>query len=268
MRSKTLILSNIATIALTVAVTVAVLIPLLGLPAHLTPSRAQENEPISTISVTGEALVRVVPDEVILTLGVQSASPNLLVAKQQNDDRTRAVLALAERYDIKPEHVQTDFVWIEPQYRNWARREIENYFIQKTIVFTLKDINKFEALLTDALTVGVDNVYGIDFRTTELRKHRDQARDLAIRAAREKAQAMAAALDQKIGKATSIHEDSSSWNSFYYWRRYWYGGSGGPQSQNVVQNVGGSESLSTDGTFAPGQISVTARVTVVFELLD
>jgi len=39
-------------------------------------------------------------------------------------------------------------------------------------------------------------------------------------------------------------------------------------SQNVVQNLGSSEAPSADGPTAPGQISVTATVSVTFELAD
>jgi hypothetical protein len=41
---------------------------------------------------------------------------------------------------------------------------------------------------------------------------------------------------------------------------------GGAMTQNVVQNVGGGNAFSEEGTFAPGQISISARVTVTFDL--
>jgi hypothetical protein len=36
-------------------------------------------------------------------------------------------------------------------------------------------------------------------------------------------------------------------------------------SQNVIQEAGGSSSTTDDGTIAPGQITVNARVSVSFE---
>ena len=55
----------------------------------------------------------------------------------------------------------------------------------------------------------------------------------------------------------------SSWSSLFGW---WGGyGGGGQQAQNVVQNAQTGPS-DVEGTSAPGQISVNARVEVSFEL--
>jgi hypothetical protein len=56
-------------------------------------------------------------------------------------------------------------------------------------------------LLGVRTTPRTTNVQGIQFRTSELREFRDQARALATGAAREKAEAMAAELGMEIGRA-------------------------------------------------------------------
>ncbi len=217
------------------------------------------------INVTGEAEVRVVPDEVILTLGVETWDKNLATARGQNDAIVAAVLALAEEYRIAPEHVQTDYVGIEPRYRNgyYEERDFIGYFVHKTIVLTLRDLSKFEDLLADALDAGVNYVHGIEFRTTELRKHRDEARALAIQAAQEKAGALAQELGQGVGDPLTIQEVQTGWYSGYnaWWGSRW----GGGMSQNVIQEMG-TDAAAVLGSLAPGQINVNARVSVSFEL--
>jgi len=228
-----------------------------------------EGEPVSQeprlITVTGDAEVRVVPDEVILTLGVETWDKNLGVAKRQNDKIVAKVLALATEYGIDAQHIQTDYVSIEPRYRNGYYEESDfiGYFVRKTIVITLRDLSKFENLLTSALGTGVNHVLGIEFRTTELRKHRDEARALAIKAAQEKAIALAGELGQEVGDPRMIREEHSGWWSGYnaWWGSRW----GGAMAQNVVQELGGS-TLTDESSIAPGQISVQARMSVTFEL--
>ncbi len=44
---------------------------------------------------------------------------------------------------------------------------------------TLKDITQFDDLLTELVAANVNYIHGIQFRTTELRQYRDQARALA-----------------------------------------------------------------------------------------
>ena len=219
------------------------------------------------ISVTGEAEIRVVPDEVILTLGVETWNKNMEIAKGQNDAIVNRVLALVDDYGIAPEHVQTDYVSIEPRYRSgyYEERDFIGFFVHKTLEITLRDLDSFEGLLADSLEAGVNYVHGIRFRTTELRAHRDEARALAIRAAKEKAEALAGELDQRVGDPKMIQEVQSGWWSGY---NSWWGSSwGNGMSQNVIQELG-TGALAGEGTLAPGQISITARVSVVFQLTD
>jgi uncharacterized protein YggE len=225
--------------------------------------KPQQNEE-RLITVSGDAEVRVPPDEVILTFGIETWSKNLSTAKKQNDKRTSKVLALAKQFKIEPKHVQTDHISIDPTYESYYdHSEIRGYTIRKTVVFVLRDTDKFEDLLSDALEAGANYVHGVEFRTTEIRKHRDKARALAIKAAQEKATDLAKELGQAIGEPQTINEDYSNW---WYWYNSWWGSrwSGG-MAQNVIQNVGGEYS-EADGTIALGQIKVNARVRVSFAL--
>jgi hypothetical protein len=215
------------------------------------------------ITVTGDAEVKVVPDEVILTLGVETWDKDLNTAKNTNDQRVQNIIRTIEKFNIERKYVQTDYISIEPRYEDqWAHSNFIGYFVRKTIVITLKDISKFESLLSGALAADANYVLGIEFRTTELRTYRDQARKLAIKAARDKALSLAKELGQSVGRPHAITEDQSWWWSSYNnsWGARW----GGAMTQNVMQNAGGPSG--TETAIAPGQISVSARVTASFEL--
>jgi len=216
------------------------------------------------ITVSGDAEVRVIPDEVILTLGVETWDTDMDTAKEQNDEIVQRALAVANDYGIDSKHIQTDYISIEPRYDDYYdRKEFIGYFVRKTIAITLRDISKFEDLLSDLLKAGVNYVHGIEFRTTELRKYRDEARALAIKAAQEKADALAGELGQKVGEPLTIHEDRTGWWGWY--NAWWSSSRGGGMSQNVIQNIG-EGSFDAEGAIALGQIAVNARVTVEFEL--
>ena len=223
--------------------------------------RAQEER---RITVTGDADVRVVPDEVILTLGVETDDLDLTAAKAENDARMSRVVAAAEEVGLPENLIRTDFLRVEPRYRfDGPDRIFLGYWVQKSVSLTLRDVGAFEDLLSASLEAGANYVHGIEFRTTELREHRDRARALALDAAREKAEMMARQLRSSVGETVLVREDRSGWWSSY--GGWWGGGRGGYMSQNVVQSapVGGS---GMEGVTAPGQISVNAQVTVTFEL--
>ncbi len=247
---------------LVLAVSFAAAFALMNAPALEAENRNTLMQVTHPITTTGDAEIKVAPDEVIFILGVETWDKDIKIAKRQNDDRIRKILAVTNDFAIDPKYVQTDQITVDPRYRNgtYSDADFIGYFVSKTIVITLNDVSKFEDVYTGVLSAGANHVQGIQFRTTELRKYRDQARALAIKAAQEKAAALAGEMGQRIGKPQSIEENSSGWWSSY--SAHW----GGAMTQNVVQNAGGGSTFSEEGTFAPGQISISARVTATFEL--
>jgi uncharacterized protein YggE len=223
--------------------------------ASVAAAQQQEREP-PLITVTGEAEVRVVPDEVIFDLTVQTLNRDLRLAKSQTDERLKKTLELTRKYKIAPADVQTDYVKLEPRYRgNDETRLLVGYSVRKDLVFTLRDASQAEELLSEVIESGVTRINSISFRSSQLRKHRDQARALAIKAAQEKATALAAEIGQKIGKAYSIEEESTG-NNFR----------SGALNLNNVASDGAETSASSEGTLALGQIKLSARITVRFFL--
>ena len=236
------------------------LVLLLFISAFLGGSAAAQESDRRTITVQGESDVRVTPDEVRVRLGVESFNVDLETAKAANDDRMEAVLVAAGAAGIAPEHLQTDYLLVHPEYDGgYADHDLEGYLVRRSLMITLREVDRFEELMTRVLAAGANYVHGVDFRTTELRAHRDRARAVALSAARDKAVAMAGELGQQVGEPVSIIEGRGGWSSGY---GAWWRGRGGA-SQNVVIGDTGS---SSDGPMSPGQISVTARVTVTFEL--
>ncbi len=230
-------------------------------------SAPQATEPLRTIKVSGNAQVMVVPDEVILTLGIESWHAKLGTAKINNDQVVKNVIGVTKEFNIPEKYVQTDYLNVQPSFENYEHHVLTGYYVRRNVVITMKDLTQFEGLLSAVLEAGVNYVHGIDFRTSELRRYRDQARELALQAAREKAVAMSGKLDQEIGDPLSIEEANFYWYSPY--SSYWSYGSGGGMAQNVVQNAPSAASgdmSQIDEAMEPGQIAVGATVNVEFVL--
>jgi uncharacterized protein YggE len=148
------------------------------------------------ISVTGTAEIAVTPDEVTVTLGVDSRDKDLALAKRNNDERVKKLLALAHSAGVDAKNIQTSALTIEPQYSDEKIPKFLAYEMSQVVTITLTDRSKYEDLMTSALNTGVNRVLGIRFFVAEPRKYREEARLKAVRAAREKAIAMAAELGQ------------------------------------------------------------------------
>lgn len=234
---------------------------LLALPCS--PTFA-ETEPRS-VSVSGSAEIKVVPDLILLDVGVESRHAQLDQAKRSNDENVAKTLAFLKRSGVPDKDVQTDFISIEPSYHpDYSATRPQIYIVRKTIGIKLTRVGDLENVLTGLLSSGVQYIHGIEFRTSQLRKHRDAARALAIQAAKEKADALVAELGVRRGPVLNVSESYSGgwWRSGSRWGS---GMSGGQMVQNVMQNSGGGEA--SDGeTLSVGQISVTASVSASFAI--
>jgi uncharacterized protein YggE len=218
-----------------------------------------------TLDVTGDAAIMVMPDRVRLFLGVESRNQNLVAAKAANDASVRQVIDAARAMSIAPADIQTDYMQVSLRYDNNAETVVNHYIVTKDVQILLRSVDQFEELLSRVLLAGANHIYDIDFSTSELRKHRDAARALAMKAAQEKAADLAAAAGLKlVGTPTSVSSYSYGGGASYGRGR----SSGyGQMSQNVVQNIGsGSSGISADGTIALGKISVTATVSVSYRM--
>lgn len=223
---------------------------------------AQNDKDRPLITVSGQAEVRVPPDEIVFTLSVESVDKDMLAAKNKTDSSVREVLAIARRNNVKDEDVQTSYISVEPKYniddldyeqRRGVKREFVGYQVSKTIAVRLRDIARFDGLLSDVLKAGVTRVRNVEFRDSQIRKHRDQARAMAIRAAQEKARLLAGEIGQAVGPAYSIAEISGDYSPR-------------AMNQNVAGVAGTLSDRESESAIAPGLISVTAHVTVSFRL--
>jgi uncharacterized protein YggE len=222
-----------------------------------------------TIVVTGAAEIRVAPDEVLLRFAVEERDPKLVEAVKVCDTSTAAVLAFVKESGIDARDVQSDFIAIEPIFErlNGEESPVPRFFrARRGFAVRLRDVAKFDTLLEGILRAGANRVEDVEFRTTALRKHRDLARQQAIRAAREKALALAGELDAKVGRPFSIRETSGGGvrNGSSNHQDRW------ATAQNVIRDDdrGGGATAEDDAErkLAAGMISVTSRVDVVFNL--
>lgn len=215
-----------------------------------------DNRP--TVKVTGAAEVNVVPDQVSFSLKVSKSDKNLAVAKGQNDENIQKIIEITRRFGIPARDVKPDFISITEKYDRVKLKgddEFTNVFagytVSKTLVVKLVNIDRFEEFLTEATKIGLSQLSNVTFESSELRKYKDQARVMAMQAAREKAAALAGAVNQTIGKAVSIIEENvDGYRSPYANAR--------------------SNSFATDGddsaTQTIGTISVKAQIEVRFLL--
>jgi uncharacterized protein YggE len=208
------------------------------------------------ISVQGTAEINVAPDEAVLTLGVDSRDKMLGVAKSQNDARAKKVMKLALAAGVEQKDIQTSALRMGPMYSDERVPRFLGYEVSQTIAITLKDVSKYEGLMTRLLEAGVNRVDDVNFRLHEPRKYKDEARSKAVTAAKEKAVAMAKELGQTVGKPWEVTEENQDAYPFI-------AGGMDKTRANSAYNTG---EAAEESTIAPGQVTIRASVRVSFQL--
>lgn len=243
---------------------------LLGTLSVISSTAFAAEEMSGTIAVSGEAQILVAPNQMMISMSVMNTAKTIDSAKKANDKTVNEFISyLTDTLKIAPKYIQTDSLSVNYSYFNCSTDEkkegscdpllIEYYDLNKGIQLKLTDLTKYEDIISSALALGVNKINNIQFVTTELRKHKDKAREMATIAAKEKAQAAASTLDMTLGKPYSIDLNDSS--SSYFGRSR-----GSNLAMNAVQNTGGTSMNGNDSGLAVGQISVSASVAISFSM--
>ena len=210
------------------------------------------------ISVTGEGELMAVPDEVQINFQMESFDASLAKAKKTNDEAIKAALDIVKKYKVDAKDFKTDYFnvrnderyYMDPQTNQ--QRSKRGFFVSKNVTVVLRDVTKFEALYGDVLEAGVNNINGVEFRSSQAKKLRSEARLLAARDAKAKAETLASELGQTILRPYQISEN--------YQQESW------PRPMMVMAMAKSADSSANNETIALGQVKITSSVNASFEL--
>jgi uncharacterized protein YggE len=217
-----------------------------------TLATAEDRLPPKVVRVVGTSEVKVVPDRAVIEIGVEKQNASATIAKQMADAASRRLLASLRANGVDDKDVQTTFLSLQPQFDYRKGMRISYFVAEQTLSVTVRDLARLDSLLESVIKAGGNRVDSIQYETSDQRKYRDQARDFAVKAAREKAHALAQALGQDIGKPYSIEEMPEF---------------GDDISAGIAGKVIETANERTRGpATAAGQRTIRARVIVSFDL--
>ena len=212
-----------------------------------------------TFSASGDAILRVKPDQVVISLGAESRGKDLLSTKEKNHKIINQVIAYCKKQGIKENYIQTDYIKIHPSYQTDEEDQVHFYTVHQSLSIVLDDVTKYEEILTNVLKFGINRVENIEFRTTKLRESRDKVRKMAITAAKQKAEFLSGEVGLKLGKIVNINESVQNPMNSFSMSNY------ANISQNVAQDVIGD---SQGETLSVGLLSLKAYVTLTYDLTE
>lgn len=213
-------------------------------------AQAQEIKPIPTVNVAGEGKIKIVPDQVAITIAVESKGNNSAEVKKENDTKIDAVLKSIKKFAIAKEDFQTTRVALYPNYDYEKKKQ--TYTATQTVEILLRDLSKYDALMSELTTTGVNRIDNVEFKSSKFQQLQSDARKLAVKDAKAKAEDFATGLGQKIGKAVSISDNSQGYQP--------------PRPVMYKTMAMAADGAAERETLAPGELEVVVNVNVSFIL--
>jgi uncharacterized protein YggE len=171
-----------------------------------------------TVTVTGTATIKAMPDEAVVSLGVQTQAETAQGALSVNAAKMTALIAALTNNGIAKDDIATNYVSIYPTYGN-SGTDITGYQAENDVNVTLHQIDKVGEVIDDAVKAGANLSNGISFQLSDENQGVNQALEDAVTNARSKAETLAGAGDAQLGQVVSIQESSAgSTPPIYYGR--------------------------------------------------
>ncbi|HUC14886.1 MAG TPA: SIMPL domain-containing protein [Acidimicrobiales bacterium] len=202
----------------------------------------------STVTVDGFATAQVAPNEITISLGVQTQATKATVALKDNSTKANALIAKLMSDGVAQDHIQTSNLSIQPVYSG-PKQVLTGYQVNDTLTVTLLNLSTAGGIIDDAAQIAGNSVVvnDISFSVQNDGTVLAEARAAAVRQAQAQAHAMASAAGMVLGTLCSLVDDT-----------------GQPQPNSVGAQAPLAAKASTP--VEAGQESVSADVTAVYEL--
>lgn len=214
-------------------------------------SQAQELKQVPTINVAGEGKIKVAPDQASISISLETKGSDAKVVKKENDAKMDAVLKFIKKSNIAKEDYQTQRVSLNPNYDYEKKKH--NYMATQNVQILLKDLSKYDELMSGLVEIGINRIENVEFKSSKFIQLQSDARKLAIKDAKAKAEDFVSVLGQKVGKALTISDNSQSYT---------------PQPRYLMMKsmAMASDEAAPRETLAEGEMEIVVNVSVSFIL--
>ena len=217
----------------------------------------------SVVSTSGTATVKVDPDKVTVTIGVETQGMTAEEAATKNAELMEKVIAALKGLGIADDQISTSWYSVFPVYEYKSppcieiypqppecapRSEITGYRASNSLSVTLDANEDVGKVIDAAVAAGANNVSGAYFFVSEERQQeiRDSLIEKAIQNARSRADKAADAVNMEIAGVKSINLNDVYFPVFY---------------KDVAQEASGAST-----PILPGQQQVSMTVQVTFRM--
>ncbi|GGQ27101.1 oxidative stress defense protein [Shewanella litoralis] len=202
------------------------------------------------IETVGTSTIEAKADMAIISVAVSIEAANAKSAKDEADEAVSQFRQRLLEAGINKKHIQTANLQLNPQYRYVQNepRVLTGYSANRQITVTVMDLNMLNELLDSALVEGVNQVNNIELKSSKEADMMAQARQAAIKDAKQKAESLAKGFGEQV---------AGVWQVRYF-----------PTQAHQPEMYRASMKMNADvaQTYQQGQVIVSDRVEAIFRL--
>lgn len=219
----------------------------------LSSPAAGQDDSMPTMTVVGEGIAAGHPDMALVSVGVVTHATRADRAMAENSKAMNEVIAAVKEDGIESKDLQTSQLSLRPQYSQPTRgsgeaRKLVGYEAGNTLAIRVRDLDQLGALLDRLVTVGANQIRGIEFTMAEPDPLRDAARTAAMKDALRRAEILAEAAGVRIVRLFSVTENMQE------------------PPRPMVMRMTAEAAARPDVPIEAGEQEFRGRVTAVFEI--
>lgn len=179
----------------------------------LSTDEINEPEKVITVSAVGE--VNLTPDIVTFNIEASEVRDTTSLALNATNEKISKVLKILDIHGIEKKDIKTNSINLYPQY-DWkdGERKLIGQSASQSLNIKLRDISQLGSIIDEVGKISNINLYSINYDKDDKQSAYNEARELAVKYAIEKATILANAAGLEIKDTISISEGSSPFVSY------------------------------------------------------
>ncbi|MDP3697815.1 MAG: SIMPL domain-containing protein [Candidatus Taylorbacteria bacterium] len=223
----------------------------------------------NTISFSGEGKVFAQPDIAAISFSILTEAKTSKAAQDDNSNKSKKVVDFLKSQGIEDKDIKTTGYNVYPQYSYQRpcppmldesgitypciqddQQKISGYQVSQSFEVKIRDLDKVSAILDGLVTAGANQVNQLGFKIDDEEKIKEQAREMAIKDAKEKAAKLRKQLGIRLGKIVNYQE----------------GGGGYPIYMLKAEAADGRGGDVSSPEVPPGENEIVVNVTITYQI--
>ncbi|MGH2417712.1 MAG: SIMPL domain-containing protein [Candidatus Limnocylindria bacterium] len=202
------------------------------------------------ISVSAEGEASAAPDMAVVSLSVSGSGKELAPTRDEVNARASSVLASLRELDVAEADINAPDVAIHPEYDHRKGQRLVGYRVSRQVTARVRALDRLGEVLDGIVAAGANEVHGAQMSASNPATAEHEALQVAVAAARAKAEVLAEAAGVRLGPVTRIEEEPDH--------------RGPPMPKMRMVAMAGAVDVPTE--VAAGDLTVTRRIRAWFEI--